>query len=191
MGRIHLSSLAVLILACQTALSAPPDLEKRLEGKQIRHFDGVVKATDTQDPMTEFPYTTYANCRDTYTYFIEPVEEEEYDGWPSYCQNPPKYRKVLHGLRIVYDEQGRLSRIENYWAGVLNGQEVVFRDGKLWYESTYKYGLGDGISRHYTPSGTLLLEEEFKDGKRVSSRSFKADGKPDRGLVIYGQSTRQ
>ena len=108
MGRIHLSSLALLILACQTALSAPPDLEKRLEGKQIRHFDGVVKATDTQDPMTEFPYTTYTNCRDTYTYFIEPVAEGEYDdGWTSYVRNPPKYRKVLHGLRIVYDEQGR------------------------------------------------------------------------------------
>ena len=172
MGRIHLSSLALLILACQTALSAPPDLEKRLEGKQIRHFDGVVKATDTQDPMTEFPYTTYANCRDTYTYFIEPVAEGEYDGSFLCCANPPKYRKVLHGLRIVFDEQGRPSRIENYWAGVQHGLEVVFENGKPWEENNYKYGLGDGISRHYRPAGRLILEEEIKDGKRVSFHSF-------------------
>src|SRR2546422_8572121 len=44
--------------------------------------------------------------------------------------SPLKWRKVFHGLRIVYDEKGRVYRIENYYAGALHGQTAVFSDGR-------------------------------------------------------------
>jgi hypothetical protein len=161
-------------LALASVPSAPPELEKRLQGKTILTFDGTIKESDPKNPVTHPPGTTYYDCRDTYTYFVEPVPEE----WR--VRGSLKNRKVFHGLRIVYDKSGQILRIENYYAGVLHGQMVAFQDGKRWYEITYKFGLRDGISRHYVYTGKLLAEEEFKEEKCISYRSFNDDGKPDR-----------
>ena len=181
MRRISLLvSLVLSILSYQSAFSAPPDLEKRLEGRPILAFDATVKETDPRDLTTQSPGTTYIDCRDTYTYFVEPIparKKGDISGLRS--GSPLKYRKVFHGLRVVYDEKGRLHRIENYFAGSLHGQMVVFENGKRWYEITYKYGLRDGISRNYRSDGKLLLEAEFKEEKRISIRSFKEDGQPE------------
>ena len=57
---------------------------------------------------------------------------------------------------------------------------MVYQDGEKWYEHTYKYGVGHGISRNYTRGGKLLTEMEVKDGKEVKFRNFKEDGLPDR-----------
>lgn len=161
--------------------SVPPELEKRLRGKQILHFDRTVKKGDMEDRTTlSGGYTTYINCRDTYTYFVEPIPEEWRKGPMSRFTGPQTLIKVFHGLRIVYDEKGRLHRIENYYAGELHGQMVAFDDGVRWYEITYKYGLRDGIARDYTREEKLLVEREFKEEKCVSYRSFKEDGQPDR-----------
>jgi hypothetical protein len=177
------ASLAVCLFASQPASSAPEKLEKRLLGKQLLSFDGTVKEGDPGDATTHFPGTTYFNCRDTYTYFVEPIPDEWRQGPISGYVGPLKYQKVFHGLRVVYDDKGQLYRIENYYAGVPHGLWVVFENGKRWYEITYQYGLRHGISRHYTRDGKLLLEEEYRDEKRVCVRSFHENGQPARWLV--------
>ncbi|HBI43389.1 MAG TPA: hypothetical protein DDY78_11115 [Planctomycetales bacterium] len=160
------------------------ELDKRLLGKQILFFDATVKEGDPTDPTTQTPGATYLNCRDSYTYFVEAIPDEWRSGISRLsAKSPLKYRKVFHGLRVVYDEKGRLYRIENYYAGDLHGQLVAFRDGKRWYEITYRYGNRDGVSRNYTPAGKLLLEEEFREEKRVSSRDFHDNGQPDTWAV--------
>ena len=161
------------------------ELDKRLLGKQLLAFDGTVKEGDPTDPTTQTPGETYINCRDAYTYFVEPIPDEWKRGPISRlsANSPLKYQKVFHGLRLVYDKKGRLYRIENYYAGALHGQLVAFQDGKRWYEITYQYGLRDGVSRNYTPAGKLLLEEVFRDEKRLSSRDFHDNGQPDTWAV--------
>src|ERR1700737_2775241 len=134
------ASMVLCFLACQTASPAPEELDKRLQGKQLLFFDGTVKKNDPGDPTTQSAGTTYLECRDTYTYFVEPIPEGWRKGPISRIKGPLKYRKVFHGLRVIYDEKGQLYRIENYYAGVLHGQEVVFENGTRWYEITYKYG---------------------------------------------------
>jgi antitoxin component YwqK of YwqJK toxin-antitoxin module len=94
-----------------------------------------------------------------------------------------KFRKFFHGLRIVYDEKGRLHRIENYYAGVLHGQSVWFHEGVRRLEITYQYGVRHGISRDYLRDGKLLQEHEFNQEKLLNTRSFHDNGQPDRWIV--------
>jgi hypothetical protein len=189
-------SAAVCLVVCRTTVSTPvkpekppassiPEkLEKRLLGKQILFFDGTVKEGDPTDPTTQSAGTTYINCRDTYTYFVEPIPDEERHGPISGINGPLKHRKVFHGLRIVYDEKGHVHRIENYYAGVPHGQTVWFHDdGTRWCEINYQFGLRHGISRDYRRDGKLLQEHEFIKEKQVSTRSYHDNGQPDRWIV--------
>jgi len=161
------------------------ELDKRLLGKQLLHFDGTVKEGDPRDPTTQSPGTTYLDFRDAYIYFLEPIPDEWRRG-PS-CRlspnSPLKYLKIFHGMRVVYDAKDRPWRIENYYAGVPHGQWVWFREGKPGEEINYRYGLRHGMSRNYTPDGKLLFEQEYREDKRVSTRSFHDNGRPDAWIV--------
>ena len=171
--------LVVLSAPNKSGFSAPEELDARVRGKQILFFDSADKETNKPDPTLYFSGPcSYPSGRDTYTYFIEPVPKEWRKGPHDRHLGPWKNQKVIHGLRIVYDEKGQLCKIENYYAGVPHGQTVWFQDGKRWYEITYKYGWRDGIARHYHHDGKILSEEEFHAEKSAGYRSFDSDGRP-------------
>lgn len=162
-------------------------LDQRLVGKQILNCGQTVRKGDRFDDDVEFSEATYLDCRDTHSYFLEPyfVTSSPFNRGPF-----PKWTKVLHGLRIVQDENGGIIVIENYYAGAKHGQEVKFENGKRWYETNFEYGLRHGISRHYRGGGQIYIEEEFDKGRVAARRTFHENGQPsDRwvGAVLVEQ----
>ncbi len=104
---------------------------------------------------------------------------------------------LVHGLRIVYHENGNKSLERNYVYGVNNGvsieyypngqvrQEVNFKNGKedgtlkAFYENgqikavlNFSAGVQQGHYFEYTPDGTLKAQYYFVDGKANYAPEF-------------------
>lgn len=59
----------------------------------------------------------------------------------------------------------------------LNG--VVYekwRNGMMWWETSYKNGLKNGLNREWYKSGQLYTEAIYKDGKLMSQKCWDEEG---------------
>lgn len=82
-------------------------------------------------------------------------------------------RSESTGKWLFYFDNGNLSEVRHYVAGVLHGQCVnYFRNGNLLDSSNYSRGKIDGIKYLYHPSGKPLGEEYYSNGNFISLGTF-------------------
>ena len=51
-----------------------------------------------------------------------------------------------------------------------------WRNGMMWWETSYKNGVKDGFTREWYKSGQLFKEAIYKDGKLVSQKCWDEEG---------------
>ena len=75
---------------------------------------------------------------------------------------------VPHGLRVYYNDQGRIGKVACYDHGVLHGPFKSFReDGKLQQEISFKQGKRFGEAMTYHEDGNVAEKAFFEDDKAV------------------------
>lgn len=147
------------------------------------------------------------NQGNKYGYWIEKQGDATFKGeylnnrkvknWVGYYPNKIIYRIDYYtngnkdGISIQFDRKGKVSLVENYKAGLLNGETVsygqyndfplsdgeykngkkngTFRkfadNGKIQEETNFKDDMKDGASKWYNKSGKLIAEYNYKNGK--------------------------
>ena len=53
-----------------------------------------------------------------------------------------------------------------------------WRNGMMWWETSYKNGVKDGYNREWYKSGELFKEAIYKNGKLVSQKCWDEEGEP-------------
>ena len=51
-----------------------------------------------------------------------------------------------------------------------------WRNGMMWWETTYKNGVKDGFTREWFKSGQLFKEAVYKEGKLISQKCWDEEG---------------
>jgi len=54
---------------------------------------------------------------------------------------------------------------------------LYFENGRKQVEGAFKNGNWDGTVKTYFESGALMYEDEYKDGRQLSRKSYKKNGK--------------
>ncbi len=94
-----------------------------------------------------------------------------------------KAGKLLNGKKEgtwrAYNENGMISRVEEYHEDVLNGLVLAIDpDGSVIEEDNLTNGIKDGISHQYNRTGTVKIEENYIRGILNGwRRVYSADGK--------------
>jgi len=98
-------------------------------------------------------------------------------------------KKERDSLWTFYDEQGKMSSIENYVNGKKEGiSRVFFPDGKIAEENIYKAGIKNGPHREFYPDGTPKVVAMNKNGEYQGQVSvmFPSGAVSERGMYVNG-----
>ena len=78
--------------------------------------------------------------------------------------------KLKQGIAEVYDLEGKVSSIEHYSQGKLDGERLMFYpDGDTMLIEHYENGLFEGDYQYYYDEGGLELEGKYVDNKMTGS----------------------
>ncbi len=104
---------------------------------------------------------------------------------PAFGMSPPEFVDTYHGPVVMFGEDGSVTGIATYYAGVLHGSEMYFDHGKITSELTYRYGERTGIQRSYVDQNEhrLNVEEIWANGRSQAKRIYYPSGYLDRWVV--------
>lgn len=92
--------------------------------------------------------------------------------WSTYYKDNGKLESVTsyfkgkkNGPSFMLDNRGRLTKVENFLMGELNGLNAEYKNGAALRELMYANGVLDGLSKEYTDRGKLFRTIEFRKGE--------------------------
>lgn len=78
-----------------------------------------------------------------------------------------RYQGKLHGRVFSFYENGEKWLEQQYQFGVLDGEQLEYRDGKLFSVENFQNGQRDGWAKYFNiECGNLFLEGAYKNDKR-------------------------
>lgn len=145
MSRIYFALLAIAIAA------AAPSCKPKVELEEVEAEDGYGYLEKYQRRKDDF-------AREGWYQKLSPegnkVEEAQYQ------------RDTLHGLRILYGENGDTLVVETYRMGWFDGPFRAFRTGgELEIEGQYEANVMHGLWKRYYPGGQLMEVVTFADNE--------------------------
>ena len=128
--------------------------EKKLDGKQDVFEDGVLVETNFYNKGEKLPKY--------YTYYSDGSIKEAYDVEEYYDEETGVTLK--NGSYIVYDENKKVEKKEQYKNGELDG-ECVDKDYGYTTIANYKNGILNGAYVRYYENGNKKVEKNYINGK--------------------------
>lgn len=104
-----------------------------------------------------------------------------------YGENQIHYNKgayggrLIHGVVLTYDLQGRLVEQGNIQFGIKRGSWLKWhRNGEISQITKWSKGKISGIELYYNQKGQLILKKKYKNGKEVGKVKVFENGKRQR-----------
>lgn len=142
------------------------------EGKKIARHRVGVEATEIRRSRPEDPVHP---CPDNAVVAGSPTNPQR-EQWCERDRGQGAY--VLHGPRLSWDPDGRLSKREEFRDGVPHGEWIEWRDGRKESHWTYAYGKYDGVYRAWYENGKLSHVSEYDRGVERRSSNWYENGSP-------------
>lgn len=109
---------------------------------------------------------------------------------------------TLHGIRVIYYENGDTQIVEQYQQGIFAGPYLAYyQEGGLELEGTYTANSMEGVWKRYYPNGQLMEEVNFQDNQengpfteyhengKLKAEGYYKDGDNEHGLLkIYDEA---
>ncbi|NCT16987.1 MAG: hypothetical protein COZ75_08225 [Flavobacteriaceae bacterium CG_4_8_14_3_um_filter_34_10] len=84
---------------------------------------------------------------------------------------------VLHGEKITYYENGKVTEKANYAHGKLQGETIFYdNNGTLIKRLNYVNGELHGIAKFYTSTGLIMIEGNYKNNKEYGVWKYYSEG---------------
>ncbi len=96
-------------------------------------------------------------------------------------------RERVPGDDLEYERDTLTYRAGQRFTGIA---EERFPDGGLHFETEYRLGVLDGLSRTYWPGGEVRIETWWDHGVKLRERTWYADGRPQEDLVLDRDGVR-
>ncbi len=111
------------------------------------------------------------------------------------------HNDTLHGLRVIYYENGDTQIVEQYEHGLFAGPyQAYYEGGDLELEGIYTANSMEGVWKRYYPNGQLMETVSFQDNQengpfteyhengKLKAEGYYKDGDNEHGLLkIYDQ----